>query len=180
MAEGAMILRIVIIVAVLIAGVLAFAATKPKTFRVQRSISINAPPEKIFALINDFHSWSGWAPQDREDSTVHRTYSGAANGKGAVSEWDSSGSAGKGRMSITESVTPRMISIKVDFVRPFAAHNINEFTLEPAGALTKVTWAMNGTNLYIMKIMSVFVSMDRVAGKHFESGLDNLKSVAEQ
>jgi hypothetical protein len=111
---------------------------------------------------------------------MHRTYSAAANGQGAVSEWDSTGSAGKGRMSIIESVTPRMISIKVDFVKPFEAHNINEFTLEPAGTLTKVTWTMNGTNLYIMKIAGIFVNMDRVAGKHFESGLANLKTVAER
>jgi uncharacterized protein YndB with AHSA1/START domain len=174
------ILRIIIIVAVLIAAVLALAATKPKTFEVQHSISIKAPREKIFALINDFHSWSGWAPQDKLDPTMNRTYGGAANGKGAVSEWNSTGSAGKGRMSITESVPPRMISIKVDFVKPFEAHNINEFTLEPDGALTKVTWTMHGTNLYIMKIMSIFVNMDRVVGGHFESGLDNLKAVAEQ
>ncbi len=75
---------------------------------------------------------------------------------------------------------PSLISINVDFVNPFEAHNINEFTLEPDGALTKVTWTMHGTNLYIMKIMSIFVNMDRIVGRHFESGLDNLKTVAEQ
>jgi uncharacterized protein YndB with AHSA1/START domain len=175
-----MILRIIVIGAVLIAAILAFAATKPKTFHVQRSISINAPREKVFTLINDFHNWSGWAPQDKEDPTMKRTYSGAANGKDAVSDWDSTGSAGKGRMTITESEPPRMISIHVDFVKPFESHNINDFTLEPAGTFTKVTWTMNGTNLYIMKIMSVFMNMDRVIGRHFESGLDNLKTVAER
>jgi uncharacterized protein YndB with AHSA1/START domain len=175
-----MILRTILIVAVLVAAVLALAATKPKTFHVQRSISIKAPPEKIFALINDFHSWSGWAPQDKEDPTMNRTYGGSSYGKGAVSEWSSSGSAGKGRMAITESVPPSKISVKVDFVKPFEAHNINEFTLVPAGALTRVVWTVHGTNLYIMRIMSIFTNMDKVAGKHFESGLNNLKSIAEQ
>jgi hypothetical protein len=175
-----MILRIVIIVAVLIAAILAFAATKPKTFHVQRSTIINASQEKIFALINDFHNWSGWAPQDKLDPTMNRTYSGGAKGKDAVSDWDSTGSAGKGRMTITESEPYRMISINVDFVKPFEAHNINELTFEPAGTSTKVTWTMNGTNLYVMKIMSVFRNMDSVIGRHFESGLDNLKTVAEQ
>jgi uncharacterized protein YndB with AHSA1/START domain len=174
-----MILRIVIIIAVLIAAILAFAATKPKTFHVQRSIIISASPEKVFALINDFHNWSSWAPQDKQDPTMNRTYAGAAKGKDAVSDWDSTGSAGKGRMTMTESVPYRMISINVDFVKPFEAHNINEFAFEPAGTSTKVTWTMNGTNLYIMKIMSVFRNMDRVIGRHFESGLDNLKTVAE-
>jgi uncharacterized protein YndB with AHSA1/START domain len=175
-----MLLKIIIVIAVLVAIVLVFAATKPKIFTVQRTINIKAPPDKIFELINDFHNWSGWAPQDKEDPTMRRTYSGAANGKSAVSEWVSSGSAGKGRMSIIESTPPRMISVQVDFVKPFEAHNINEFTLEPTGDSTKVTWSMHGTNLYIMKLISVFKNMDSVAGKHFERGLDNLKTVAEQ
>ena len=175
-----MLLKIIIVFAVLVAIVLAFAATKPKIFTVQRTINIKAPPDKIFELVNDFHNWSGWAPQDKEDPTMKRTYSGAVSGKGAVSEWVSSGSAGKGRMTITESTPPRMISVEVDLVKPFEAHNINEFTLEPAGDSTKVTWAMHGTNLYIMKLISVFKNMDVVAGKHFERGLDNLKAVAEQ
>jgi uncharacterized protein YndB with AHSA1/START domain len=175
-----MILRIIIIAAVLIAAILAFAATKPETFRIQRSITINASAEKIFALINDFHNWSGWAPQDKEDPTMTRIYSGAAKGKDAVSDWDSTGSAGKERMTITKSLPNKMVSISVDFAKPFEAHNVNEFTLEPAGASTKVTWTMNGTNLYVMKIMSVFRNMNSVVGRHFESGLHNLKTVAEQ
>ncbi|MFZ0478668.1 MAG: SRPBCC family protein [Terriglobales bacterium] len=175
-----MILRIFVIVVVLIAALLAFAATKPNTFSIQRSRSIQAPPEKIFALINDFHNWSQWAPQDKEDSTMKRAFSGAKNGAGAVSDWESSGSAGKGRMTITESVPSKKVSVKVDFVRPFEAHNVNEFTLESGGTSTIVTWSMHGTNLYMMKLMSIFVNMDRMAGKHFEDGLDNLKAIAEK
>jgi uncharacterized protein YndB with AHSA1/START domain len=175
-----MILRSVIVIAVLLAGILVFAATKPNVLHIQRSLNINASPEKVFALVNDFHNWSGWAPQDKEDSTMTRAYSGAANGKGAVSDWNSSGSAGKGRMTIAESAPSKMISIQVDFVKPFEVHNLNHFTFEPAGSSTKVTWTMDGTNLYIMKIMSVFRNMDGVIGPHFEKGLVNLKTVSER
>lgn len=174
-----MILKIVIGAIVLIAAVLVFAATKPSTLRVQRSIRINATPDKIFAFISDFHNWNRWAPQDKEDPSMRRTYSGNANGQGAVSDWYSTGGAGKGRMSITRSLPPSSISVKVDFVKPFEAHNINEFTLEPAGTLTNVTWTMQGTNLYLMKVMSIFVNMDSLTGKHFETGLVSLKLVAE-
>jgi uncharacterized protein YndB with AHSA1/START domain len=174
-----MLLKIIIVVAVLVAIILAFAATKPKMFTVQRAINIKAPAEKIFELINDFHNWSSWAPQDKEDPKMKRTYSGAVNGKGAVSDWVSSGSAGKGRMTIIKSTPPRMISVQVDFVKPFEAHNINEFTLEPNGDSTTVTWAMHGTNLYLMKLISVFKNLDSLAGRHFETGLGNLKAVAE-
>jgi uncharacterized protein YndB with AHSA1/START domain len=173
------VLRIAVAVFALIAVVLVFAATKPNTFRVQRSTVIDSPPEKIFALVNDFHNWYRWAPQDREDSTMRRTYSGAQSGRGAVSAWQSKGSAGTGGMSIIESVPPCRISIETDFTKPFVTHNLNEFVLEPVGSGTRVTWTMQGTNLYLMKIMGTFVNMDRMMGKHFETGLNSLKTVAE-
>jgi uncharacterized protein YndB with AHSA1/START domain len=174
-----MILKILLVIAIPVALILLFAATRPNTFRTQRSLWINAPPEKIFALIDDFHNWNRWAPQDREDSTMKRNYSGPASGPGAVSEWQSSGSAGAGRMAIAQSTPPARIAIQTDFVKPFAAHNLNEFVLEPVGTGTRVTWTMEGSNLYVMKVMGVFVNMDRMMGKHFEAGLENLKSAAQ-
>ena len=173
-----MFLRIVLIVAAVIAAVLVFAATRPNTFRVYRSVTINAPLERIFPFINDLHNWPRWQPQDREDPTMKRTYSGAASGAGAVSDWAGRGASGRGQMAIIESAPLRRVVVKVDFVKPFVAHNVNEFTLEP-GASTRVTWTMQGTNLYFMKLLSIFVSMDRMMGKHFESGLQNLKTAAE-
>jgi len=126
-----------------------------------------------------------WVPQDKEDPTMKRIYSGAESGAGAVSDWQGKGNAGKGRMTIVESAAPNKVLVKVDFVRPFVAHNVNEFVLEPneepsePGSSTKVTWTMRGPNLFFMKVMGVFVNMDRMLGKHFEAGLQNLKSVLE-
>jgi uncharacterized protein YndB with AHSA1/START domain len=175
-----MILRVVILIAVLIAGLLVFAATRPNTFRIQRSTTIAAPPEKIFALLDDFHNWPRWAPQDREDPSIKRIYSGAESGVGAISEWSGSGSTGAGRMSIIEADPPGKVTVKVDFLKPVEAHNINQFVLEPAGGTTVVTWSMHGSNLYMMKLMSIFTDMDKLMGKHFESGLQNLKVAAEK
>jgi uncharacterized protein YndB with AHSA1/START domain len=175
-----MVLIFIIIVAAVIVAILGFAMTKPNTLWVQRSTSINAPPETIFDLINDFHNWSIWAPHDNMDPTMKRTYSGPATGKGAVSDWVSNGRAGRGRMAIVESVPTSKISILVDFVKPFETHNLNEFNLEPAGNSTNVTWTMEGMNLYPMKLMSIFVDMESMFGKHFETGLSSLKIVAER
>jgi uncharacterized protein YndB with AHSA1/START domain len=172
-------LKILLIAVLIVGAILVYAAAKPSTFRIGRSIEIHAPPEKIFPLINDFHNWSQWAPQDREDPTTRRTYSGAASGVGAEAEWTSKGQAGSGRMSITESVPPSVVTIDAHWVKPFAARNVNEFRLEPVGDSTKVSWTMQGPNLYVMKLMSVFVNMDRMMGRHFESGLKNLKAAAE-
>ena len=174
-----MLKKIGIAVVVLIAALLGFAATRPDTFRVQRSASIKAPPEKIFALINDFHSWSAWSPYENLDPMMRRTYSGAANGKGAVYEWDGNSNVGKGRMEITAVSPPSKVTIKLDFLKPFEGHNVAEFTLDAKGDATNVTWTMHGPSPYVAKVMSIFFSMDSLVGKDFETGLANLKTVAE-
>ena len=175
-----MILRILIVVALVIAAVLLFAATKPATLHIQRAIVINAPPERVFTLINDLHNWKDWGPDEKADKTVMYSFSGSPSGIGAASEWDSRGSAGKGQMMITESEPAKRVAVKVDFVKPFASHNLNEFTFEPAGPSTRLTWSWQGQNLYFMKVMGVFVSMDKMIGSHFDSGLQNLKAIAEK
>jgi hypothetical protein len=175
-----MILKAIVAIVVLVVGILLFAASRPDTFRIQRSLAIQASPDQIFPLTNDFHNWTQWAPQDREDPTMKRTFSGPESGIGATSQWSGAGSTGKGQMTIVDSVPLRSVAIKVDFEKPLPAHNLNEFILEPDGTSTKVTWNMRGTNLYMMKLMSVFTNMDRMMGKHFEGGLQNLKTVAEK
>jgi hypothetical protein len=159
--------------------VLLVAAAKDDTFSIQRVTRIAAAPESVFALLEDLRAWASWSSHGQSDPTMKRAYTGAAKGRGAVSEWESSGRAGKGRMEITECAPVRQVTVVVDWVKPFKAHNVNEFSLEADGALTAVTWAMHGTNVYAMKVMGLFANMDRVMGNHFETGLANLKRVAE-
>ncbi len=171
---------IAIVVVVLLVALLIYAMTRPDTFRVQRTTRINAPPENIFPLINDYRSWGSWSPYEKLDPAMKRTYSGAANGKGAVYEWEGNNKAGKGRMEITNSSSPTQVVINLDFVTPFEAHNIVEFTLDTKGNATDVTWAMHGRSPYIAKVMGIFFNMDRMVGKDFETGLANLKAVVEK
>src|ERR1700757_5112686 len=145
------------IVAAVVAAVLIVAARKPDTLRIERSIEIQAPRERIFALIDDFHNWSRCAPQDCEDPSIRRTFSGPASGEGAASEWTSEGRAGTGRMTIAKSLPPERVVVDVHFVKPFVAHNVSTFTLEPVGPSTKVIWTMQGTNAYVLELMSVLV-----------------------
>ena len=175
-----MLKTILIVVAVLIVGVLAFAATKPDTFSVQRSASIKAPPEKIFAVVNDFHRWTDWSPWEKLDPAMKRTRSGAASGKGAVYAWEGNSKAGAGRMEIIESTPASKVGIQLDFIKPFEGHNIAEFTFAPESDATRVTWTMHGPTPFISKVMQVFVSMDTLIGKDFEAGLANLKTLTEK
>ena len=171
---------IAIIIAVLIAGVLLFAATKPDIFRVQRSAGIKAPPEKVFALINDFKSWGAWSPWEKKDPAMKRTFGAVTSGKRAQYAWEGNKDVGQGSMEITESVPSSKIVLKLDFIKPFEGHNVVEFTLTPQGDTTNVAWVMQGPTPYFAKIFHVFMDMDSMVGKDFESGLANLKTAAEK
>jgi len=173
--------KIAIAIVVLIAALLIYAATRPDTFRVERAASIKAPPEKVFALINDLRRWDSWSPWEKKDPAMKRTFgSDATSGKGAAYAWEGNSDVGQGRMEIAESVPPSRIRIKLDFVKPFEAHNLVDFTLEPKGDATSVTWAIHGPSPYISKLVGVFCNMDSMIGKDFEAGLAGLKAIAEK
>ena len=171
---------IAIVIAVLIAAVLVFAATRPDNFRVERSVTIKAPPEKIYPYFDDFTRWAVWSPWERLDPAMKRTFSGPPTGAGAVYAWQGNSKVGEGRMEILESSPSSKLLIKLDFIKPFEGHNTAEYTLVPSGDTTQVTWAMYGPAPFVSKLMGVFVSMDSMIGKDFEAGLANLKAAAEK
>jgi hypothetical protein len=170
---------IIIAVIILFAVILVYAATRPDNFRVERVASIKASPEKIAALINDFHQWVSWSPYEKLDPAMKRSYGGAASGKGADYAWESAGKAGVGRMEILES-SPAGIKIKLQFIKPFEATHTAEFTMTPQGDTTRLTWAMFGRDPYIAKVMCLFFNRDKLIGDDFETGLGNIKALAEK
>ena len=172
--------KIAIVIVVVLSIVVILAAMKPDTFRVERSASIKAPPEKIFPLIEDFHRWDAWSPWEKRDPALKRMHSGAPAGKGAVYEWDGNKEVGKGRMEILDSTPSSKVHIKLDFIEPFEGHNTATFTLKPEGGATNVTWVMDGPAPFISKLMQVFMSFDSMIGKDFEAGLANMKAAAER
>ena len=172
--------KIALVVVVMIVALLAYAATRPDTLHVQRAASVQAPPEEIFPLISDFHRWASWSPYEKRDPAMKRAYSGAAHGKGAVYEWEGNSDVGQGRMEITDSSDPSRVTIKLDFIKPIEGHNVAEFALVPQGGTTNVTWSMDGPSPYIGKLIGVFVNMDTMIGTDFETGLANLKAIAEK
>ena len=175
-----MLKSIVIIIFGLIAGVLILAATKPDVFRVERRASIDAPPDAVFTQLNDFKRWGAWSPWEKKDPSMKRSFGAATSGKGATYAWEGNSEVGQGSMQIVDSAAPSRVALKLDFLKPFEAHNDVEFTLVPNGASTEVTWTMQGPTPYFAKILHVFVDMDRMVGQDFESGLANLKAMLEQ
>ena len=171
---------ILIAITVAIAGLLWFIASRPDSFRVERTASIKAPPEKVHALINDFHNWPLWSPWEKMDPDMKRQHSGMQRGVGAVYAWLGNSKVGEGRMEIVDSSPSTRVAIKLDFFKPFDAHNTAEFTLKAEDGGTHVNWAMFGPANFMTKAMGVFGGMDKMVGKDFERGLANMKIAAEE
>jgi Polyketide cyclase / dehydrase and lipid transport len=168
-----------VVVVIAIAGILLYAATKPDSFRVQRTVLINAPSDKVFPLINDIKAWTAWSPYEKKDPAMKRSYGAVTAGKGATYAWEGNKEVGQGSMEIVES-NPQKIVIKLDFLKPFEAHNIGEFMLEPKGDSTAVTWAIYGPSPYMSKVVGTFMNIDELIGRDFEKGLADLKAAAEK
>jgi len=160
-------------------GVLVLASTKPDSFRVQRTVTISAPQQAVFALVNDYRQWSAWSPWEKKDPNMKRSFSGPASGKGAAYAWDGDGNVGKGSMLITES-TPERVALNLDFEKPFEGHNKVVFAIESKGLSTDVTWSMEGPSPFITKVIQVFCDMDSMIGAEFENGLAAMKAAAEK
>ena len=175
-----MIKTVLILVVVAIAIVLAYAATRPDTFHIERSADIKAPPEKLFPLINDLRAMGTWSPYEKKDPQMKRSFSGAATGKGQVYDFEGNKEVGSGRLEILDASAPQTVVMKLDMFKPFNASNTVTFKLQPKGDTTRVTWGMDGASPYLAKVMHLFFNMDAMVGGDFEKGLANLKSLAEQ
>jgi hypothetical protein len=178
--EKNMLKKLALAVLAVVVVVLGMAAMKPDNYAVRRVAVIKATPEKIAAMVTDFHQWSNWSPWEKLDPAMKRSFSGATAGKGAIYEWEGNKDVGKGRMEITDAGTPEKTVVKLDFLKPFESHNTTVFTLVPQGGATQVSWDMAGPMPFMSKVVSVFMSMDALIGKDFEKGLANLKVAAEK
>lgn len=174
-----MLKKILIGLGVVIVGFVGFVSTRPDTFTVQRTATIQAAPEFAFALVNDFHHWNQWSPWDSLDASMKRTFDGPSSGTGAKYGWVGNDQVGEGRMTIEESKPNELVRIKLEFLKPMETTNTTLFEFKPEGAGSSVTWRMDGNHSFISKAMCVFMDMDAMVGKDFEKGLASMKKVAE-
>ena len=173
-------LKKIFIVLVLVLIVFAIVvARQPDEFQVERTATISAPAADVFAQVNDFHNWKAWSPWAKLDPAAKNTYEGPSAGTGAIFKWSGNSDVGEGTMTIVESHPNDLIRIKLEFVKPFEATNITEFTFKPEGDRTVVSWKMSGRKNYISKAYCLFVNMDEMVGGDFEKGLAEMKVIVE-
>lgn len=171
-----MLAQILIVVAVLIAILIVIIAMRPPDFRVTRSATVAAPPETVFAQVNDLHKWEAWSPWAKIDPAMKQTYEGPPSGVGAMSSWSGNNKVGEGRNTIVESRANELVRCKLEFFRPFKATHAAEFTFQPQGGQTLVTWSMSGKNNFMAKAFTLVMNCDKMIGGQFEQGLAQLNS----
>jgi polyketide cyclase/dehydrase/lipid transport protein len=175
-----MIKTVALIVVTFVGALLIFAATRPGTFRVARTATIQAPPDKLHGFINDMRIFNTWNPYNLKDPNIRGEYHGPAAGPGAIYRFAGNKDVGKGSIEIVESAPANKVIMKLDMLEPFEGHNIVEFTLAPRGNATEVTWAIHGPSPFMARLVGIFMNMDRMIGRDFEAGLSNLKARAER
>ena len=169
-----------LLAALVVIGVLALLiARQPERFSVERSISVAAPLDQLFAQVNDLHNWEHWSPWAKRDPNMTKVYEGPAAGVGAIYRWSGNKEVGEGSNSIIESRPGELIRMQLEFLRPFQASNEVLFRFEPEGTGTRVSWHMSGRNNFISKAVHLVMDMDKLCGGDFELGLAQLKAITE-
>jgi hypothetical protein len=163
----------------LVAALVAYVASRPDAFRIERSQRIRANADAVFARINDLREFNTWNPFAAADPSTKIVYSGPSRGTGAAYEWDSTGRAGQGRMTIVEAQTARKVVMRLEFLKPFTATNTAEFSIVSEGAVTNITWAMTGTCGFVHKLCGLVFNSDKMVGGEFAKGLASLKHLVE-
>jgi hypothetical protein len=168
-----------IILVILVVAFVGFVFTRPGTFRVERSVTVQAPPAVVYAIVNDFRRWDDWSPWAKLDPNMKKELGGTASGVGATYYWAGNDEVGEGRMTITESKPGESVRMKLEFIKPWAATNKVEIAIKNASGGSTVSWSIDGPNNFISKAFSVFMNMDTMIGADFEKGLAQLKTLAE-
>lgn len=168
-----------IAIVVIAAALVAVIAMQPGEFKVARSTTINAPPEAVFAQVNDFRNWETWSPWLELDPKAKETFEGPSVGEGAIFRWDGDSNVGAGSMTLVESKPDELIRIRLDFIRPMEGTSDVQFLFKPEDDGTEVTWSMEGKNSFMAKAISLCFDCDKYIGEQYDKGLANLKKVVE-
>src|SRR5690606_12433781 len=169
--KGPVLVTLLVLLAVMIVAFVIVVAMQPSEYHVARSTTVDAPPEVVFAQVNDFHKWEVWNPWGKIDPEMSATFSGEPAGVGAKYAWSGNSEVGAGSMTIVESTPNERIRVQLDFEKPMKGTSMAEFTFVPQGGATDVTWSIEGENSFLAKAIGLALDMDAMIGGAFEQGL---------
>ena len=143
--------------------------------RVERRITICAPPRVIFPMINDLRNWPLWTEWSRRDD-IHFSYGETPAGEDAMQRWSTRKMSGV--MRITRSEPDTRIDYELE-ISPGFQRLLGRIELTEDGACTRVAWrcvwdlAHNPYRRYLDLLCRWWIARD------FAAGLRNLKDLVE-
>lgn len=173
------VLIIIIVILAVIVGILSLVA--PKEVTVSRSATINAPKDVVFNHMSHFKDWDKWSPWHEMDPNMTITFKGEDGTVGSGYHWvgTEEKKTGEGEMTNT-GLSGDTMKYSLNFLKPFKSTADGMFIAEDAGnGMTKATWQFHTKPTFPGNIFALFMNMDKMLGKDFEHGLDNLKKLAE-
>ena len=108
------------------------------------------------------------------------TYSGAESGRGATYAWQGNKNIGEGCMEIIESTPNSRLAIKIDFLKPFEAHNTVEFSAGAPGRYHEGHARHVRPDSLHLKGHGTVLQHGKMVGPKFEEGLASVKAIAEK
>jgi len=150
----------------------------PGEARVERSVDITAPPDKVYAIVSDLRRLPEWSPWTELDPATAFTFEGAPQAPGQVMRWASNNPlVGSGTMTVVDAESPTRIVTRSDYGE-FGASSAT-MSLAPQSGGTRLTWTFEST------LPGVFdrwagLGIDSSVGAEYEKGLRKLKALAEQ
>ena len=169
---------LLIVLVVLVAIFFAGAHLLPNSYTVSRTTVIKAKDSVVYANVVDFNNFIKWNPWSRMEPSAKVEITGDAAAPGHFYQW-SGKELGKGHMKIQEVKPYSAADLQLTFEEPFKSEAQNHFTFENVAEGTKVTWSMQGqSDAAVDKWM--YLTMDQMIGKDFDSGLQNLKELSEK
>ena len=174
-----MTLFLLLVLAALSAAIIYISLSSDR-FSIARSTVIDAPPERIYPLINDLHDWERWSPWAKLDPGQVISYEGSPLGAGSIMSWAGNRKVGQGKMKIAESSPNERIKLRLQLIKPLQAIHDVQIDLTPLGETrTEVLWRMSGRHEFVAKALHAFMNLDKRVGDQFEQGLANLKRLVE-
>lgn len=159
---------------------LGYVALKPSHYEISRSVTIQAPADKVFPFVNTRTLANSWNPFILQDADIKLSYAGPEVGVGSQTHWESSKQMGVGTATVIESIPNQKVLVKLEYTKPFRMHQEAAFLLASQGSDTILTWKAYGENNFFSRVLCTFVNMDKKVGDSFAVGLQTVKNRVEQ
>lgn len=172
-------LRIILsIVAILVALFFIGGMLLPKTYRISRSVVIQASDSVVYMNVTDMNNFLKWNPWTKMEPEAKVTISGTPAQVGHLWEWMGK-KTGSGQMELIKASPYSLAEFQLSFLEPFESQSICGFTFNKIPQGTEVEWYMSGeANSIPDRWMGL--SMDMMMDKDFTSGLKALEELSEK